>query len=73
MVAEIRSDRGWTQEQFAKKLNVTVQYLRRIELAHTNLTIPRLVEVANALKVSVQVLFEKPRTMVVARGRPAKR
>jgi transcriptional regulator with XRE-family HTH domain len=71
-VAEIRAEREWTQEQFAQRLSVSVQYLRRIELAQTNLTIPRLVELANALRTTVQALFEKPRSVAVRKGRPPK-
>jgi transcriptional regulator with XRE-family HTH domain len=69
-IAELRADHGWTQEDFAESLGVSVQYLRRIELAKTNLTIPRVVELANALHVRVPVLFESPRSMAVKRGRP---
>lgn len=69
-MAEIRRERGWTQQDLAERLNVSVQYLRRIELAQTNLTVPRLVEVANALGVRVPALFETPASLTVKRGRP---
>ncbi len=69
-VAEVRADRGWTQEAFAERLVVSVQYLRRIELGQTRLTVPKLVELANALRVAPVVLFAKPRSMAVQRGRP---
>jgi transcriptional regulator with XRE-family HTH domain len=69
-VAELRSERGWTQEAFAGKLGVSVQYLRRIELGQTHITVPKLVELANALRVQPAALFDKPRSLVVKRGRP---
>lgn len=72
-IAELRADHGWTQDSFAERLGVSVQYLRRIELARTNLTVPKLVELANALRVRVAELFEAPRSMDVRRGRPQKR
>lgn len=72
-MAELRTERGWTQEDFAEKLSVSVQYLRRIELAQTHMTVPKLVELANALRVAPAALFAKPRSMAVHRGRPATR
>jgi transcriptional regulator with XRE-family HTH domain len=72
-VAELRGDRGWTQETFAERLGVSVQYLRRIELGKTHITVPKLVEFANALRVAPAALFAKPRSMTVQRGRPVKR
>jgi transcriptional regulator with XRE-family HTH domain len=70
-VAELRSARGWTQERFAEKLAVSVQYLRRIELGQTHVTVPKLVELANMLRVVPAALFEKPRSLAVRRGRPS--
>lgn len=72
-VAELRNARGWTQERFAERLAVSVQYLRRIELGQTHVTVPKLVELANALRVLPADLFRKPRSMLVRRGRPATR
>jgi transcriptional regulator with XRE-family HTH domain len=72
-IAELRTDHGWTQDLFAERLGVSVQYLRRIELARTNLTVPKLVGLANALRVRVAELFESPRSLDVRRGRPRRR
>jgi transcriptional regulator with XRE-family HTH domain len=71
-IAELRAGLGWTQEQFAERLGVSVQYIRRIELAHTHVTVPKLVALANALRVAPGALFQKPASMVVRRGRPAR-
>jgi transcriptional regulator with XRE-family HTH domain len=68
-VAELWVLRGMTQERFAESLVVSVQYLRRIELAQTHVTIPKLVELANALRVPPAALLEKPQSMQVRRGR----
>lgn len=69
-IAELRRDQELTQEQFAVRLNVSIQHLRRIELAKTNLTLRTLVEIANVLAVPPIVLLEAPRTLTVRRGRP---
>lgn len=71
-IAELRRDQELTQEEFAERLNVSIQHLRRIELAKTNLTLRTLVEIANALSVPPIALLEPPRTLGVGRGRPRK-
>jgi transcriptional regulator with XRE-family HTH domain len=72
-VAELRTERGWTQEALAERLGVSIQYLRRIELGQTHVTVPKLVELANALRVVPGALFEKPRSITIRRGRPPSR
>ena len=71
-IAELRVARGFTQEAFAEKLDVSVQYLRRVEYAQTNLTVVQLVRIANSLGVRVERLFVKPKTMAVKVGRPSR-
>ncbi len=71
-VAELRIERGWTQEAFAERLRVSIQYLRRIELAQTNVTLAQLVKLANGLRVPPKALFEAPESLVVRRGRPTR-
>ena len=73
-IAELRRDEGLTQEQFAALLEVSEQYLRRIELGSQNVTLKTLANVANALDVDVAKLFEEPRpaSRVVQMGRPRK-
>ena len=71
-VAELRAARGWSQETFAEAIGVSIQYLRRIELAHTNVTLAQLVKLANGLRVPPKALLEAPSSLVVRRGRPAR-
>jgi transcriptional regulator with XRE-family HTH domain len=71
-VAELRAERGWTQEAFAESLGVSIQYLRRVELAQTNVTLSQLVRLANGLRVPASALFDAPASLVVRRGRPAR-
>jgi transcriptional regulator with XRE-family HTH domain len=61
-----------TQAAFAEALDVSIQYLRRIELAQVNLTLAQLVKLANALHVPPRSLFDRPASLAVRRGRPAR-
>ena len=72
-VAEIRAERGLTQERLAEALNVSPKYVQRIEAGRENLTIESLVRIANHLRVKVGALFERPATRVVRPGRPPTR
>ena len=69
-MAELRTERGLTQEAFAEALGVSIQYLRRIELANVNVTLSQLVRLANALRVPPRLLFDRPASLKVKRGRP---
>jgi transcriptional regulator with XRE-family HTH domain len=73
-IAELRRDHGLTQEQLGARLQVSEQYLRRIELGSQNVTLRTLANVANALRVDVAALFEAPRpgSRAVRQGRPRK-
>jgi transcriptional regulator with XRE-family HTH domain len=48
-----------TQEAFAERLDVTVQYVSKIELGE-NLTLRSLASIARVLGVAVDALFESP-------------
>ena len=70
-VAEIRRERGWTQQDLADKLAMEPQSLQRIERG-TNLTIRSLVKIARVLGVTTASLFEAPRSRERKPGRPSK-
>jgi len=72
-VAELRIERGLTQEAFSVVLRSTVQWVSQVE-AGRNLTIHTLAKIANALDVTVaELLIEpKPEARAVRRGRPRK-
>ncbi len=72
-IAELRRERGLTQEQLAVKLRTTFQWLAQVE-AGRNATVFTLVKMANALKVPLAELLvaPKPGSRVVRRGRPPK-
>ncbi len=69
-LAELRADRGWTQEQFAVRLGVTAGYVGRLERGTQSFTVHRLVWLANNLGVRAADLFAAPRSRVVRPGRP---
>ena len=68
-VAELRRERGMTQDRFAEHWNVSVGYVRRVE-AGTNLSVVSLLTLADLLGVRVQDLFEPPKSRRIVRGRP---
>jgi transcriptional regulator with XRE-family HTH domain len=71
-IAEIRVGRGWTQEDCAVRLRLTVRRLRRFE-AGANLTLRTLERIADALGVSARSLLEPPASKKRAKpGRPPK-
>lgn len=72
-VAEIRAERGLTQEQLAERAGVLPKYIQRIEWGRENLSIESLVNLANLLRTDVKALFEEPQTRRRRRpGRPRK-
>ena len=70
-IAELRDARALTQEQFSVLLASSSQWVSQLE-AGRNMTVHSVVRVANALRVSVQDLFEAPQSSSRERraGRP---
>jgi transcriptional regulator with XRE-family HTH domain len=71
-IAELRAGRGWTQDALAERLQVSVDYVQRVERG-SNLTIRSLVKIANTLVVQVIDLFGAPTSIERRPGRPPKR
>ncbi len=72
-LAELRRARGWTQDDWAAALGVSVQYVRRLE-AGENLTLRSLVLLACSLRVRTRKLLDPPATRARRRpGRPRTR
>ena len=69
-IADLRRERGWTQEVFAGKLGMQPNSLQRIELGMQNVTVFTLVRFANGLGVPLASLFEAPEDRPVRPGRP---
>jgi transcriptional regulator with XRE-family HTH domain len=72
-LAELREQRGITQEQLAEQAEVSVKYLQRLESGQENLTIRSVVKFANLLRVRVPALFTAPSRAQRRPGRPAKK
>ena len=71
-VAELRVERGLTQEQLAELADVTTRYVQSIEGGTENLTLETIAKLANLLKVQAIKLFEPPVTKKPRPGRPKK-
>lgn len=71
-VAELRAERGLTQEQLAEQADVSARYVQSIEGGTENLTLETIAKLANLLKVPVIKLFEAPVTKKPRPGRPKK-
>ena len=62
-IRKAREDMGYTREQFAEKLDVSVSYMAELERGRTGISVKMLVKVCNVLGLSADyVLFGKERT-----------
>ena len=52
-ISRVRRERGWTQEQLAERLGVSVRYLQAVEAGEENLTIDSLTQLALRLDLSL--------------------
>jgi transcriptional regulator with XRE-family HTH domain len=72
-IAELRQQKGLTQEEFSVLLGTSFQWVSQIE-GGRNMTLHSLVRIANALKTPLEELFEAPDSITrSARGRPRKK
>ena len=71
-IAELRRDRGFTQEKMAVQARVSWKYVQRVEAGTENLTLRSLVKFAALLGVSLAEMIEPPQELVVRPGRPRK-
>jgi transcriptional regulator with XRE-family HTH domain len=72
-VAELRGDRGWTQQHIADRLGISARYVQVVEAGQVNLSVRALVEWANLFRVDLVALLETARTRAPRPGRPRKR
>jgi transcriptional regulator with XRE-family HTH domain len=71
-VAEVRAERGLTQEELAEKVGVSVRYLQAVEAGAENLTIESIANLGNSLRIAAAEFFTAPAATVSRRGRPPK-
>ena len=61
-IRKAREDMGYTREQFAEKLDVSVSYLAELERGRTGISVKMLIRVCNVLGLSSDyVLFGSQR------------
>jgi transcriptional regulator with XRE-family HTH domain len=58
-ISQARRERGWTQEQLAERLGVSVRYLQAVEAGEENLTIDSLTQLALRLDLSLGDLVDQ--------------
>jgi len=71
-VAELRAERGLTQQEAADALEMALKSYQRIEAGAQNLTLRTLVRVAGAFGARAVDLLSAPVSHKVRRGRPRK-
>jgi len=71
-IAELRSQRDWSQEELAEQLGRTLRHIAALELGEYNVTLGTLLRVAEVLQVDVGELFGPPTGVKRGRGRPRK-
>lgn len=72
-MAELRAEKGWTQERLAEALDQWPRWVQELEAGRANVSIRRLVELANVLGVHPVELLRPPRSRAPRRpGRPAR-
>jgi transcriptional regulator with XRE-family HTH domain len=71
-IAEIRRERGWTQDFFAERASVTGGYIRQIEGGKQNLSLGTLEWLAGILKCKPIDLFYPAQPKKRVAGRPKK-
>lgn len=72
-IAEVRNERGLTQEEFAERFGCSLKYVQRIEAGRQNLSVRSLVRLANALRIRTADLFLAPASLHSNPGRPKRR
>lgn len=56
-IAELRDEKGWSREDFAKKLRISQRALTRIEYLDGSLSIDTLVKLAQAFHKHLKIRF----------------
>lgn len=57
-IQNCRKEKGYTQESFAEKMNLSWSYISKIEAGFLNLSCGKIYDIAAALGVDVSVIFK---------------
>lgn len=68
-VAELRIERGMTQERLAERLDRDIRYVQEIEGGRQNVTVRTAALVARVLRVPIRELFVVPKARATSRLR----
>jgi transcriptional regulator with XRE-family HTH domain len=71
-IAEIRTRKGWKQQDLADALQVTWRQVARWEAGSSNFTVATLNKLAKTLGCSVTEFYKIPKTSKPKAGRPPK-
>lgn len=71
-IAELRAERGLTQEQLAELVDVSARYIQSVEAGEENLTVRTLAKFGTVLEVAVYDLLLPPTKPKPGPGRPKK-
>ena len=61
-VRRLRHDKGWTQEDLADRVGLSVRYVGQIERAQASMTVTVLGRVADAFRVEAAELVKRARS-----------
>ena len=59
-VAEVRAEKGLTQEELAARVDVAARYIQQVEAGTQNVTLATVARLAAGLRVPVAELFQAP-------------
>jgi transcriptional regulator with XRE-family HTH domain len=68
-LAELRTEKGLTQEELAARVDVAARYVQAIEAGRQNVTLATVARLAAGLRVPVVELFEAPESRTKRRPR----
>lgn len=57
-IQKARKEQGLTQESFAEKMNVTWSYVAKLESGAQNISIGKLIDIAEYLNADLKILLE---------------
>jgi len=67
-IRTIREDKGITQDVMAVELGMTQANYGRLEMDDSRLTVPKLVKIAETLKVNISYLFNEKASKIISQN-----